>query len=562
MKLLLVINICLLIGSIALFTSSRQAGSVAESAPPPAPAPAEPATPKIDLEVLVPDLLARALQLRESGDNAGALQRLDMALQLKPGDVDVLRAKADLLQVTLHLKEAGEIYAALPDGTPLARLNAKLCAEFAETIGKSPTLADVTPLYMGLRQQERFADAVAVLRSAGIEADSIATLVRERIAAHGSRVHHVNVTPEGGCSVNMRYIKDNGTLECLRGLPITVLNIQGCYDIDDVEPLRGAPLKELWMNGTQVSDLSPLQGMPLEKLDLTGCKKITDLSPLSELPLSYLSIAECAEIRDIGAVANCPIEHFRCRYSGLQNAEPMAGWPAERLDIGFCRITDIGPLRGSPVKELYLSGLRLRDYSTLTLCPELTELHIVSGLFRRPEVQEILANLPQLERLNGQPVETIWAMTRDRVLAPCSWMSYGPEWRIATEEPLGGWEKPAFEDAEWTKRHSGFGHTGTDGQGNTLPGKQVWGRHHFTIEELPERPHWRVYCHLKVEIYLNGTPVLSLDRDETPHFVDKAFADSASQLLKPGENVLAVKLQAEGRNPGFDIGIVDKVTAD
>jgi hypothetical protein len=299
--------------------------------------------------------------------------------------------------------------------------------------------------------------------------------------------------------------------------------------------------------------------MPLEHLDLTGCRQLTDLSPLSELPLTSLSINECAGISDIGAIANCPIESFRCRYSNLQNIEPIANWPAQRLDISFCKVSDIGPLRGSPVRELRLSGLRLRDHSTLVFCPELVDLHIVSGFFQNAELREVLASIPKLEQLNGRPVETIWAMHKDRVIAPCSWMRYGPEWSRRIKTPADGWEQPDFDTTDWAKRSTGFGHVGTDGQGNMLPqGSPVWARHRVSIDRLPTRPHWRVYCHLDAEVYLNGTKVLTLQRDDTPHFVDRPFADSASPLLKTGENVLAVVMQIDGRNPGFDIGIVDK----
>ena len=52
--------------------------------------------------------------------------------------------------------------------------------------------------------------------------------------------------------------------------------------IDNLEPLRGRPLRELYLAATQVSDLSVLAGMPLERL-IIDQTPVTDLTPLLTL---------------------------------------------------------------------------------------------------------------------------------------------------------------------------------------------------------------------------------------------------------------------------------------
>src|SRR5262249_39484411 len=43
----------------------------------------------------------------------------------------------------------------------------------------------------------------------------------------------------------------------------------------------------------QVSDLSALRGMPLSVLDLNRCRQLRDLTPLRHMPLTSLNLTEC-----------------------------------------------------------------------------------------------------------------------------------------------------------------------------------------------------------------------------------------------------------------------------
>ena len=61
-------------------------------------------------------------------------------------------------------------------------------------------------------------------------------------------------------------------------------------NVSDLTPLKGMPLKVLWLINTNVSDLTPLKGMPLEELDLVNTN-ISDLTPLKGMPLEWLDLA-------------------------------------------------------------------------------------------------------------------------------------------------------------------------------------------------------------------------------------------------------------------------------
>ena len=50
--------------------------------------------------------------------------------------------------------------------------------------------------------------------------------------------------------------------------------------VSDLSPLKGAPLKMLWLNNAPVSDIKPIAGCPLMSLTLEGTK-VADLLPLT-----------------------------------------------------------------------------------------------------------------------------------------------------------------------------------------------------------------------------------------------------------------------------------------
>ena len=66
---------------------------------------------------------------------------------------------------------------------------------------------------------------------------------------------------------------------------MTHLNLQRCYFITDVSPLRNMKmLQELKLCSIHITDISPLAGLgALTRLNIMSCTGITDISPLAGL---------------------------------------------------------------------------------------------------------------------------------------------------------------------------------------------------------------------------------------------------------------------------------------
>jgi hypothetical protein len=73
-------------------------------------------------------------------------------------------------------------------------------------------------------------------------------------------------------------------------MPINYLILRDT-GVQDLTPLKGMPLTELWVSGRPIKDLSLLQGMPLTALWLPSSQKEPrDLTALQGLNLKFIAI--------------------------------------------------------------------------------------------------------------------------------------------------------------------------------------------------------------------------------------------------------------------------------
>jgi hypothetical protein len=74
--------------------------------------------------------------------------------------------------------------------------------------------------------------------------------------------------------------------------------------VEDIAPLAGAPLQELWLGETQVARIDIVKGMPLKKLGVQR-SRVTDLSPIRD---SKLELIQCNfdPIRDTPMLRSIP----------------------------------------------------------------------------------------------------------------------------------------------------------------------------------------------------------------------------------------------------------------
>jgi hypothetical protein len=69
-------------------------------------------------------------------------------------------------------------------------------------------------------------------------------------------------------------------------MPLAYFNLRGTK-VTDLTPLKGAPLREVYLDHSSVSDLAPLKGTPIETLVMHQAL-VADLTPLEGMPLKTL----------------------------------------------------------------------------------------------------------------------------------------------------------------------------------------------------------------------------------------------------------------------------------
>ncbi len=81
-------------------------------------------------------------------------------------------------------------------------------------------------------------------------------------------------------------VGDLGPLKNMKTLG--ALNLAQCFAVTNLAPLTGHQLTVLNLDECGVRDLTPLRGMPLRVLTLHGCTQVQDFSPLDGMPLKQI----------------------------------------------------------------------------------------------------------------------------------------------------------------------------------------------------------------------------------------------------------------------------------
>jgi len=252
-----------------------------------------------------------------------AIGKLDYAIQLRPDVADYVVFKANLLQCQFKLAEAAEIYRAalkIEPANARAKANLQLTEELiraqSATQGKLTTQELAKLLSAMTAEQRPAAGLLLVSQKLGKEKDLLLAYWLERlkdlsIPADKPLKDRLTSNESGRLDLDLSNTSI-GNLSPFTGMPLGRLNLTDCRQVSDLKPLRGLPLRTLWLNNTQVrdlspltsltnlgwlylvntpvSDLSPLRGLKLGSLDLTGCRDVTDLSPLAGMPLTTLRL--------------------------------------------------------------------------------------------------------------------------------------------------------------------------------------------------------------------------------------------------------------------------------
>lgn len=137
-------------------------------------------------------------------------------------------------------------------------------------------------------------------------------------------------------------------------------------------------------------------------------------------------------------------------------------------------------------------------------------------------------------------------------------------WRITTDKPADGWQKPDFDDSRWTNRPGGFGEPSTPGSVVKTEWKtnDIWLRREFdlksqgiTLNSLHELA-LRIHHDEDTEVFLNGE-LIAKTTGYTTQYVEVPLDGAARMLLKSGTNTLAVHCKQTGGGQYIDVGLVD-----
>ncbi|MBD3672629.1 MAG: hypothetical protein HUJ26_03790 [Planctomycetaceae bacterium] len=158
-------------------------------------------------------------------------------------------------------------------------------------------------------------------------------------------------------------------LSPLKGLDLIFLDVTRC-PVEDLSPLEGMPLEELYLEETQVDDedLAVLKGMPLKILYL-GKTKVTSMKPLTGLPLTQLNLLD-APVTSIEGVEEMPLETLWVPGTSVSDLSPLQGTNLLSLDIARSEVTSLEPLRElKSLQRLNMEDCEIDDLSPLEDLP-------------------------------------------------------------------------------------------------------------------------------------------------------------------------------------------------
>lgn len=152
---------------------------------------------------------------------------------------------------------------------------------------------------------------------------------------------------------------------------------------------------------------------------------------------------------------------------------------------------------------------------------------------------------------------------RVTVLVPTSEQT-AQTWRITTDKPADGWQKPDFDDSRWTSRPGGFGEPTTPASVVKTEWKtnDIWLRREFdlkaqgiTLNSLHELA-LRIHHDEDTEVFLNGE-LIAKTTGYTTQYIEVPLDEAARKLLNGGKNTLAVHCKQTGGGQYIDVGLVD-----
>jgi len=252
-----------------------------------------------------------------------------------------------------------------------------------------------------------------------------------------------------------------------------------------------------------------------------------------------------------------PVSSIQARacgeYGGIGMRVPGHMWKADSW--GYTMVNNGDELAG--VYDSYcqmLSDFKTNKGLSAAVYTQITDVEIeINGLitYDRAVIKADVERIRMSNQLFARTYETV---------VPTSEQT--PQmWRYTTTAPSGSWTSAAFDDSSWSEGAGGFGTDGTPGAivGTVWDTPDIWLRRTFTAGTLSaadlEKLVWRLHHDEDVDIYLNGTPVLSATGYTSTYVPVTASAEAKAALLGGAVNTLAVHCHQTGGGQYIDAGL-------
>jgi hypothetical protein len=149
--------------------------------------------------------------------------------------------------------------------------------------------------------------------------------------------------------LDLSYAVNITSLEPLRGLSLTSINLSGVGNITSIEPLQGMALTSIDLGGAKrIASLEPLRGKLLTSLDLGDVDGIISIEPLRGMQLTSIDLYDARGISSLEPLKGMPLTSINLSLvTGIKSLEPLKGMPLASIKLeGASGITSLGPLKG------------------------------------------------------------------------------------------------------------------------------------------------------------------------------------------------------------------------
>ena len=346
-----------------------------------------------------PEFLAKAQAELDKSNWDAALRAAGMAVGLRPDLAEAWLLKGRLHLAALQLAEAVKSFRQC-SGLDTQGLGA-LAARYEDLAGQSGgSLPDDRRLELAMELHAKDDLTVAARLLDGMEPSKAQVEIKVQAALRALKrlnpgieklKYSHEITPQFQVDLDLRGNRELSDIMPLRGLPLRLLYLHGSQvgdigalegmrpqalylpdtQVADISALDGMPLQALVIQNTPVSDISVLKGMPLRKLDIIGTK-VSDITPLRGMRLTRLNI-DSTNVSDIDVLAGMPLTYLSMGHTHIEDITVLKGMPLTTLNLTSTQVSDISVLQGMPITELYLSSTRIRNISPLQGMP-LTKL--------------------------------------------------------------------------------------------------------------------------------------------------------------------------------------------